>query len=429
MKFISNQNNINFRNFYNIASNVQQNAVLNRSFIDAGGIFPWLIQSNNKEERTERLINLSTFFGFAFVAPVINVPAANRISMRCQGLTDGLLDNNHKAVQISNEFLTTDENLLKGLDLYNKDKKFAPSPIERLFSKKSNQIDIDKLLEKCQNNPELLRKRLVKAKNWVLFSDLVITGVTLGSLGFLNNYLTKKRTGRSGFSAELNMADSKIIEQRSEKYEQNKKRNMGKLAGIIMLVSAGVPFIVNRGMLSKNKNKFSEFIKNNAKYTDYTKGIFMSRFVMLLGIIMNMCGLLLASRNETERKDWLIRCLVTNPIFLGGDLVTASLISNTCDKLFKTNLTENDKNDKILRRIFPKVKSLENINTEVENKKLSNIHKPLAAGVYWGHMLLCAYALAYIVPTICNKMIKSDVDKYVHKQSAESQDYKSVSNT
>lgn len=425
MHIINNKNNISFCNFYNVTSNVQQNVVLNRALIDAGGIFPWLIQCNNKEERTERIINLSTFFGFAFVAPVINVPAANRIAMRCQGLTDGLLDNNHKAIQLSNEFLTKDDKLLKGLDLYNKDKKFASSPIERLFGKNSKQINVDKLLKKCQDNPELLRKRLVYAKNLVLFSDLVITGVTLGSLGFLNNYLTKKRTGKSGFSAELNMADSKIIEQRSEKYERNKKFNMTKLAGIIMLISAGTPFIMNKGMISKNKNKFTEFIKNHAKYTDYTKGIFMSRFVMLLGIIMNMCGLLLASRNETERKDWLIRCLVTNPIFLGGDLVTASLISNTCDKLFKTKLTENGKNDTILRRIFPKVKPLESINKEVENKKISNIHKPLAAGVYWGNLIICAYALAYIVPTICNKMIKSDVDNYVHKHSAPTQDYKS----
>lgn len=83
---------------------------------------------------------------------------------------------------------------------------------------------MQKLLEKCNNNPEILRKRLIKSKNWVLFSDLVISVITLGSLGFLNNYLTKKRTGKSGFSAELKMADPKIIEQRADEYEKNKKR-------------------------------------------------------------------------------------------------------------------------------------------------------------------------------------------------------------
>ena len=408
-------------NKYVISQNVQQNAVLNRAIIDAGGIFPWLTQTNNKQERTERLINMSTFFGFAFLAPVINVPLGNRITMNAINLTDKFFDHNCNAIQLSNKYLTDNKEMLKGLDSYNKENKFAFSPLEKLYNKVFNKnrvsnVDINKLLERCQNNPELLRKHLIKAKNWVLFSDLIITGATLGSLGFLNNYLTKKRTGKSGFSAELYMADSKIIEQRAAKYEENKKLNIKKLAAIILFISSIVPLAVSKGMISTKNNKFTKFIKNHAKYTDYTKGIFMSRFTMLLGIIMNMCGLLLASRNKTEKKDWLIRCLITNPVFLGGDLLSASLISNTCDKLFKTELTENKPNNNLLRRIFPKVKPLEKINQEVKDNKLSKIHKPLSEGIYWGNMALCAITLAYLVPTLCNKMIKHDVAKDVQSQ-------------
>ena len=93
------------KEYYNISQNVQQNAVLNRAIIDAGGIFPWLIQCNNKQERTERLINMSTFFGFAFLAPVINVPLGNRITMKATGLTDKFFDRNCNAIQLSNKFL------------------------------------------------------------------------------------------------------------------------------------------------------------------------------------------------------------------------------------------------------------------------------------------------------------------------------------
>ena len=418
MNVIDNNKPVNFRNFYNISQSVQQNAVLNRALIDAGGIFPWLIQTNNKQERTERLINMSTFFGFAFLAPIINVPLGNRIAMNAMSLTDKFFDRNCNAIQLSNKFLTDNDEMLKGLDLYNKENKFAFSPLEKLYNKIFNKkripnVDIKKLLKKCQNNPELLRKRLIKAKNWVLFSDLIITGATLGSLGFLNNYLTKKRTGKSGFSAELYMADPQIIERRAAKYEENKKRNIKKLAAIVLFVSSVIPLIVSKGMISTKNTNFTKYIKNHAKYTDYTKGIFMSRFTMLLGIIMNMCGLLIASRNKTEKKDWLIRCLITNPVFLGGDLLSASLISNTCDKLFKTELTENKPDNNLLRRIFPKVKSLEKIDKEVQNKKLSKMHKPLSEGIYWGNMALCATMLAYLVPTLCNKMIKHDVEKDV----------------
>lgn len=414
--------NLSFNGYYNISQNVQQNAVLNRAIIDAGGIFPWLIQSNNKQERTERLINMSTFFGFAFLAPVINVPLGNRITMKATGLTDKFFDRNCNAIQLSNKFLTDSDKMIKGLDLYNKENKFTFSPLERLYNKifaktKVPDVDISKLLKKCQNNPEILRKRLIKAKNWVLFSDLIITGATLGSLGFLNNYLTKKRTGKSGFSAELYMADSKIIEQRATKYEENKKRNIKKLVATVLFISSVVPFIVSKGMISTKNNKFTKFIKCHSQYTDYTKGVFMSRFTMLLGIIMNMCGLLFASRNKTEEKDWLIRCLITNPVFLGGDLLSTSLISNICDKLFNTKLTEKESNKTLLRRIFPKVKSLEKINNEVKDNKLSKIHNPLSKGIYWGNMAICATMLAYLVPTLCNKMIKRDVNIYAQAQN------------
>ena len=98
--------NVNFRNFYGISQNVQQNAVLNRAIIDAGGIFPWLTQTNNKQERAERLINMSTFFGFAFLAPVINVPLGNRITMNAMNLTDKFFDHNCNAIQLSNKYLT-----------------------------------------------------------------------------------------------------------------------------------------------------------------------------------------------------------------------------------------------------------------------------------------------------------------------------------
>ena len=422
-------NKINFKSSIGLSSSVQQNAVLNRALIETGGMIPWLIQTNNKEERKERSINLGIFYILAFFAPILNVPLANRIAMKLCGLTDNLSDNNHKAIQLSNEYLTNKDRVIEGLEKYNNSstivnkkisEKFYTSPLEKFYNiltgkKENNSINLKKLLEKCNNNPELLRKRLIKSKNWVLFSDLIISGITLGSLGFLNNYLTKKRTGKSGFSAELEMADSKIIEQRADKYEKNKKRNINILIAEIALVSTLAPLAINKGLSSGKVNKLTKFVKSHPNLTNYTKGIYMSRFTMLLTMIMNLSGLTLAARNNTERKDFAIRNSITLPVFLGGDLLTTSLISNLSDKLFHTKLTEKSENNNIFRKIFPKFKSLEKINEEVSKSVISKKHKGIAAGIYWGNMALCAGALAYLVPAICNKMIKQDVSDYVKK--------------
>ena len=417
-----------FCGFAEMSAAVEQNAVLNRTLIEGAGVAPWAFRSNNKHETRERLMGTAVFSVLAFAAPIINVPLANRISMRMCGLTNSLGDNNHKAIQLSNKYLTSADETINGLKKYNQltdncnnpkiSERFFSSPLEKLYKKifgqkEKNTIDINALLKKCKGNKETLRRQLSKAKNWTLCSDLLITCFSIGFLGFFNNWLTKKLSGRSGFSAELEMADEKIITERAKTYEKNKKKNMKILASAIIGVSAAIPLITHKGLLSKNKNKFSDFVKKHATLNDYTKGLFMSRFIMLVGTLANISGLLMASRNNTERKDWGIRCAITCPILIGGDLVAASAMSNISDKILKTKLTKTNENKGFLRKIFPKFKSLEQIGQEVTQKKIAKKNKGIAVGIYWGSMALCAGTLAYLVPNICNKMIKHDVQEHI----------------
>lgn len=57
-------------------------------------------------------------------------------------------------------------------------------------------------------------------KNAVLSFDFAFTAGSLGSIGYYNNYLTKKKTGRKGFSAEFNMADKSVTDERARRYEK-----------------------------------------------------------------------------------------------------------------------------------------------------------------------------------------------------------------
>lgn len=222
----------------------------------------------------------------------------------------------------------------------------SSSPLEFMFSKISGKkistkIDIQELLKQSNNDYEVLRKKIIKSKNAVLCSDLLITGFTLGSLGFINNYMTKKKTGKAGFSAELEMADEKLIAKRADGYEKNKKKRFAALAVEVVALSTLIPLAIKKGLDGSTKTKFNSFIKKHSHLMDYEKGIFMSRLALLTGLIMNTSGLLLASRNKTELKDWTIRGAVTNPVFFGGDLLLASLFYNLSDKVFKTKITNN----------------------------------------------------------------------------------------
>ena len=415
-----------------MSAGVQNNAVLNRGLIDLAGTIPGVINANNKHEAGEKIRQEIIFALLAFIAPILNVPAANRIFMTLCGLTDGWADNNHKAIQLSNKYLVSPEKTLEGLKKYNvlndingKSKiseRFFSAPIDKMVKKLTSQklndhVDIERLLKKCGGNLELLHKRLSKAKNLTLCSDLLITCISLGFWKLLNNNLTKKVTGKTGFSAELEMADEKTVAKRAENYEKNKNKNIKRLLAEIALISALVPLAVHKGLTSKTKNLFSNFIKKYAFLTDYTKGVFMSKFITLLGCIASVTGIILFSRNNTEKKDWAIRIPVTLSVFMAGDLVATSLMSNLSDKIFKTKLCkENQKG--IFKKIFPTYKSLEQIGKEVSLSKIAPKNKAMATGIYWAGSVLFAGFVHFIVYKYRNLMIKKDVKNYVENNNS-----------
>ena len=430
-----------FRGFLELNAGIQNNVVLNRGLLNGASALPWAIMANNKSERAELLRMQLIFMSLAFVAPIVNVPLANRIFMRCCGVTNSLFDNNHKAIQLSNKYLTSSEKMLEGLEKYNIhldnngnpkiSERFFSSPLEKLFKKITGQklndkIDINALLKKCGNDANLLRKRISRAKNLTLFSDLFITCATLGFYVLFNNYLTEKKTGKKGYSAELEMANKSIIEERADKYQKNKKKYSKIFLAEILLISTLVPFLVHKGVTSDKKNIFTSFIKNHCTLTDYTKGVFMSLFTTILGIVGNFSGLMFFSRNDTERKNMAVRSAVINPIMFGGDILVTSLLANASDKLLKTDLTNNIKSKSIFRKIFPKYKSLETISKEIADKKISVNNKNMASVIYWLGMAICASFVALIAPKICNKITREDVHEYVKNKEYNHKIYSNI---
>lgn len=369
--------------------------------------------ANNNQERIERARRYAIVFALAFVSPMLLVPAINRVAMKhCAKLTDSLFSNNHKSVHLSNEFLVSAEKTKEGLVQLAKHTEMGP--FEKYYNKFRGKkpveqtIDIKELLAKSGGDWETLRQNLISTKNKILFADFILNGVPLGAMGFINNYLTKKKTGQAGFSAELKMADKDIIEKRADNYEKNKHKRYAAFAALALGLSTSLPLITKYGLSSASKTGLAGFVKKHGNWMNYKSGIYMGRIPFLALMIMNHGGLLIASRNNTEAKDTAVRMGVADAIFFGGDLLLASLFANASDRILKTKIRK-DNQTSLMSKIFPKTKSIKEIVKLVEDGKMPVKNKKIATGIFWLNMVLLSIGMGYVIPKLVNKMIKKDV--------------------
>ena len=420
---INNKQNPTFKNgFYNVTRELDSSVMLSRALIDLCGCdIPWVIMANNNTERKEKSRKLFSGFAVAWLTPFCTLPFSNRFAMKYIGkLTKSFWSNNHKAIHISNEFLKDTKSMMAELQrIANKTDKYPLEAIYGKFNPKNKKkyvqkLNIDELLKSVGGDEEELRKKLIRSKNAVFFSDCVFTFTTIGAFPFFNNEITKKDSGQSGFSAEMSMADKEIVEKRAENYEKSKRKKfltyMGILTGTTLAMSLGA----FASLYSKNGSKFVQNLRNGSKLFDYNKGIYMSRLPLFIGSAVTCIGSILAARNNTERKDVALRFGIPLTIFYGGDLLLSSLFANLSDRLFGTKLCKDDGSNKsAINKIFPKIKSIKQVMEEVEQGKISKTNKRVSAGIFWANMLILMVSMGYAVPTAINKMIKKDVEKDV----------------
>lgn len=407
--------------FAGVTAELDKNIVLSRAIIDMFGCdIPWVVMANNKQERIERTIRYSIVFTLAFLSPMAVLPLFNRVAMKnFAKLTDKFFTNNHKAIHLSNEFLVNKEKMLEGLNTLAQ--KTSASPIELLAAKltrkpvKPQVLDIQDLIKRAGGTEEL-RQKLIKTKNGVLFTDLITSGVSLGSVNFINNHITEKRSGQKGFSAEFNMAEKNIVEKRAGSYDKSKWLRYSGFMALTLAISTAIPLSLRKGLSSVKPAKLPDFIKKYSKLADYRKGIYMSRFALMMCSVMCHGGAIIFARNKTEAKDIAVRFGTADAIFYGGDLLLLAMFTRISDTLFGTKLLKEIQNKKsLLRKIFPENKSVKEILEEVDAGKLAKKNKYAAIGMFWLNIVLLSIAMGFGISAMMNKVIKKDVQKDVDK--------------
>ena len=140
------------------ASFLEENVLLNKALLDASVDIPFVCLANNNIERKERLRRVSVNYALCFLSPFLTLPLTNRLAMKYVAkLTSKFRAKESSLIEISNKFLKNKNLTKEGIELLSKEK----------------QTDYSKIIEKCGGDYELIRKKLINAKNSVLSFDFL----------------------------------------------------------------------------------------------------------------------------------------------------------------------------------------------------------------------------------------------------------------
>lgn len=362
---------------------IEDRVLLNKAILDGARDTSMILNTNNEQEREERFRRSCIAWSTAFLTPLITLPLTNKFAMKhIAKLTKSYFSKDNNLIKLSNKYLSSADATKKGID------------------KLSKEYNFTELLKNNNYDYEQIRKKLINAKMSVLAFDFLFTTSIFGGAGFLNRHITRKKTGRDGFSAEFEMADKDLVEQRTEKFKKTESlRENIFIASVLSLAS--LPFLLRKGLL-KNSGQLAKVVQKQASKFDYNDGVFMKRLPFFLMTLGADVGLLMSSRNETEVKDSSVRLAATQAAFFGGDIVIGSSLAALSDKIFKTELLDKNCNKNWINKIIPPIKSI---------RDLQGKNKKIATGLFWVNMLTLFGIVGVAIPKMLNKMIKHDVEK------------------
>ena len=430
MKVSRFQNNVDIQNKTNepnfkgnpvvgLATYLDERVLLGKAFLDVTALdAPQIIMANNGQERREKFNKASFSFALGYLSPLVTLPLTNRLGMRYVAkLIPKFMSKEANLIHISNKYLKDKDLLKEGMKLLEiekntkkEDKNYLQKFIERFY--KDEKTDYSKIIKQCGGDYELLRKKLINAKNAVLAFDLFFTSASIGCVGFFNNWQTKRKTHQEGFSAEFSMADKDIVEKRAENFKKKEPLRKAAWLGILSALTLS-PLLVRKGLTSQQSTKVNNYIKKIAHRFDYKDGIFMSRLPFFMSAIGLYSGIVLASRNETEMKDTSIRSTASTIAYFGGDILIGSILGRLSDKYLKTKLINKDVEKNFLNKLIPPTRRL---------RDLSSRDRKIGAALYWINLAILSVCMGFGIPYLINKMIRRDVEKDVQAQNKNNAD-------
>lgn len=385
--------------------------VMNKGLLELGGYaVPGVIMANNKVEARERAERSAGLFSIAYLSPLILLPLFNKSYLRFNKISNNFSGHEDKIMQVSKKYLT-------------KDGKYLEEGINELinsFKKKKNYEQVNESMQNILKNfpdREVLRKNLIKTHSIVILSDFLATGFMFGSVYWASNLLTKRKTGKDGFSAKFEMENDASLREKAKKHEQEKFKKMLVAMGLIFTGAIGLYTSIKKGLSAPNSNKFGNFMKKYAEKFDYEDGIFMSRTTFFaINLFGDVPNTLLASRDKEELKYNTIKNIAFVATFFGGDILLNNLSARVIDKSFGTKLIDDSKvkeKNTLWNKINSPLRSFKEIEKneiKLDAKLLKRTKKAGVAMFWWNFAILCG-VMGFGLPYMLNKILRKDVAK------------------
>lgn len=141
-----------------ISSFIESRVLINKALVDASIDIPWVVKSNNSDERRERLSRAGIGWCIGFATPFITLPVTNRPALKGIAKTyKSFLNKENNIIQISNSDLATAPKTEQALKELAEKYKFSP----------------DDIIKKC-GGYEKFRKRMINSKTAVRAFDYLL---------------------------------------------------------------------------------------------------------------------------------------------------------------------------------------------------------------------------------------------------------------
>lgn len=420
---------------YRTTDKIESNTLLNRGIVDVFGYaIPTSLNANNKHEARERIISSSIYFAIAFLSPVITMPLFNKFFLQRAGIIEKFNDKGVEIVRLSKKHLVEKvPQMEKGIEELIYDLRDNPNTSKKTREKFKDVEEIfNKVIEKF-GDKEKFRETLLKTHTKIAIADYIITGLMLIATCFGVKNLTKKLTGRTGFSAEYEMADENYTKKKSQKHEENLNKKILISVAALLAGSVGVNKFVQKSFLKENPRGLMKSIKKNAAEFNYTNGIYMKMMpYFLLSVIGDFPPFLLSTRDKYELRDASVRLAMCTAIFFGGDAVLNRAFGSAFDKLFKTKLVNKEnlgEKPSFWKKATAPIYSLAELSKKTDwDKEILKRTRKFGIGMYWLNLALVTLILGIGLPKALNKLLKHSVSKDLKQENGLNQkaDYSKV---
>ncbi|MCA9808083.1 MAG: hypothetical protein KC476_09030, partial [Cyanobacteria bacterium HKST-UBA06] len=289
----------------------QETALINRGTLDAVGYaLPMVLLTRNAVERKEKMVDRTITIGSAFLLAPLHAYLFYRLFSR--GLPSKHL------MKLPFKALTSNRAFHAGL------KELQKTLLQDSRGKLNWAIPKGLL----GNNQAVtrIRHKLINNKTHMLLWDLMTEAMIFTNIGFINNWVSRKTTGKNRFVGEIGAASDAELDALHQARGNDEITKADEMKRHInnSIVAIVTPLVIALGLKRGLKNPkinhpFIKALRTVAHSFDYKKGIYLGMGSLVVVVGMQFLGYITAARSKYELMERTLQEAWANYLFFLGE--------------------------------------------------------------------------------------------------------------